>query len=78
MAVPQVTRLPVFWSTAWIVILCPGNTVYPCSDTRAEDSLAVRLYGAATHATRGKQAVKTSRGRTLIIGARALHCWLRK
>jgi hypothetical protein len=78
MAVPRVTRLPVFWSTAWIVILCPGNTVYPCRDTGAEDSLSVRLYGAATHAIRGKQAVRMSRGRTLIIGACALHCWLRK
>ena len=70
--------MPVFWSTAWIVILCPGKTVYPCRDTGAEDSLAVRLDGAATHATTGKQAVRMSRGRTPIIGACALQCWLRK
>jgi hypothetical protein len=41
--------------------------VYPTRDTGFEDSLMVRLDGAATHATRGKQAVRTNRGRTLII-----------
>jgi hypothetical protein len=66
-AVPRVTRLPVFWSTAWIVIVCPGNKVYPTRDTGFEDSLTVRLDGAATHATRGKQAVRMNRGRTLIM-----------
>jgi hypothetical protein len=66
-AVPRVTRLPVFWSTVWIVIVCPGNTVYPTKDTGFEDSPAVRLAGTATHARRGRHAVRMNRGRTLIM-----------
>jgi len=41
--------------------------VYPTKDTGFEDSLAVRLEGLATHARRGKQAVKMNRGRLLIM-----------
>jgi hypothetical protein len=48
-AVPRATRLPVSWSTAWIVIVCPGNTAYPVSDTGSVDTRG-GLEGAATHA----------------------------
>jgi hypothetical protein len=58
----------VFWSTAWIVIVYPGNTVNPIRDTGSEDSRAIWLDGAATHATSGRQATRMSRRRTLIIG----------
>ena len=67
--------MPVFWSTAWIVIVCPGKSRVSRRVTGFEDSAAVRLDGLVNmpvgleglgpHARRGKQATRVNRARTL-------------
>jgi hypothetical protein len=63
-AVPTVTRVPVFWSTAWIVIACLGFKTNPDRFTGLEDSELVLLAGSITQATRGAQAKRTKTRRT--------------